>query len=251
MPKDCISVNAPSPLPLVNKAELHVPVAGITGFSSVDYPGKLAAVFFTQGCPWRCTYCHNPHLQPLESEASITEEAIDSFLHSRKNMLEAIVISGGEPTLHKNLPNLAQKIKDHGYAVGLHTNGMHPRRLKEILPFCDWVGLDVKAPKQSYASLTGAAAFDQVAASAKLLITANIPHELRMTYHPDLLSETEVLETAKYFAHLGSKTFFLQIFRTQGCETTKLTPPDPKSVRSLCVKIEKLFPFFGLRGAAA
>lgn len=251
MLKDCISVNAPSPLPFVNKTDQKVPVAGITGFSSVDYTGKLAAVFFTQGCPWRCTYCHNPHLQPLESESVITEEAIDSFLHSRKNMLEAIVISGGEPTLHKNLPQLAQKIKDHGYAVGLHTNGMHPRRLKEILPFCDWVGLDVKAPKQSYASLTGAAAFDQVADSAKLLAASDIPHELRMTYHPDLLSEAEVLETAEYFAGLGSKTFFLQLFRNQGCEAKLLDEPDPKSVRELCAKIKPLFSFFGLRGAAA
>ncbi len=219
----CISANVPLKIPTSAVENWNrVPVAGITGFSSVDYPGKLVAVFFTQGCPWKCGYCHNSHLQPLQSETALSPEVLRAFLQSRQGLLDAIVLSGGEPTLHAHLPALAEFIAGFDYELGLHTNGMNPEGLQLMLPFCSWVGLDVKAPRARYAAVTGSAAFESVEKSAKLLIESGCDYELRMTYHPALLSENDILETAEHFSNMGAKKFILQIFRKQGCEDDRL-----------------------------
>lgn len=229
-----------------------VPIAGIVRFSSVDYPGKLAAVLFTQGCPWGCAYCHNSHLQPLRGVTHITPSDLRFFLKDRRNLLDAIVVSGGEPTLHPELPNFIREIKRQGYAMGLHTNGMNPRGLENALPFCDWVGLDVKAPRKLYPAITGADAFDQVISSAKKLIKSKVDHEFRMTFHPALLSEDDIVEAAECLAELNAQKFVLQQFRAQGCSNEELCRATLTSSFAISKKLEnrltKLFPLFTVRG---
>jgi len=218
MMNECLIVspkNLASSVPVDPLAK--VPIAGIVRFSTLDYPGKLTAVLFTQGCPWKCAYCHNSHLQPLQGSGLIPPAALRLFLENRQGLLDAIVLSGGEPTLHANLPDFAKSIVNLGFTLGLHTNGMNPDGLRAVLPLCGWVGLDVKAPRARYSAVTGAEAFESVDKSARLLIESGIDYELRMTYHPALLSENDVLETAKHFANRGAKKFILQIFRKQGC----------------------------------
>ncbi|OGW79336.1 MAG: anaerobic ribonucleoside-triphosphate reductase activating protein [Omnitrophica bacterium GWA2_52_8] len=226
-------------------------MAGIVRFSTLDYPGKLAAVLFTQGCPWKCAYCHNAHLQPLQGGAMIPPAALRHFFENRRGLLDAIVLSGGEPTLHSRLPDFAETILKFGFALGLHTNGMNPAGLQSLLPLCHWIGMDVKAPRTRYAAITGVAAFENVEKSARLLIESGIDYELRLTYHPALLAEDEVLETARHFSHIGAKSFILQVFRPQGCSAENLILKNPFKIgdlsRALTEKLAGLFPYFAIR----
>lgn len=120
-------------------------VGGVTGLSASDYPGKLAAVIFCQGCAWRCGYCHNPHLLDPKGERLIPWEAVMRFLERRRGLLDAVVFSGGEPTLQLSLPRAMESVKRLGYLVGLHTAGIVPRMLERVLPLVDWVAMDVKS----------------------------------------------------------------------------------------------------------
>jgi pyruvate formate lyase activating enzyme len=120
-------------------------VAGVQAFSSVDFPGRLAAVVFLQGCPWRCGYCHNPELQPRGQGTGPRWPVLRDWLARRLGRLDGVVFSGGEPTLDPALPAALDELRAMGYALGLHTAGLAPRRLSALLPRLDWVGLDVKA----------------------------------------------------------------------------------------------------------
>ena len=120
-------------------------VGGVEPFSSTDYPGALAAVVFCQGCPWRCGYCHNPHLIPARGDDERDFARILDWLASRRGLLDAVVFSGGEPTAQAGLPGAIDAVRAQGFAIGLHTSGAYPRRLAQVLPKVDWVGIDVKA----------------------------------------------------------------------------------------------------------
>ena len=107
-----------------------------------DFPGKLSAVAFLQGCPWRCVYCQNPWMQPAEFSPELEHdswEKLESLLMRRKGLLDGVVFSGGEPTVDPALPDAVRRVKDMGFAVGLHTGGIIPKRLGEILPLIDWM----------------------------------------------------------------------------------------------------------------
>ncbi len=129
-------------------------VGGLTRLSASDYPDRLAAVVYCQGCAWRCTYCHNPHLLPSRAEPELPWPGVISFLQKRRGLLEAVVFSGGEPTLQRSLPEAMREVKSLGYLVGLHTAGIVPRMLARVLPLVDWVGMDLKAEWQVHASVT-------------------------------------------------------------------------------------------------
>ena len=132
----------------------HLKVAGITPFTSIDFPGKLAAVAFLQGCPWQCIYCQNPWMQSRafapDLEHSSWEE-LEKLLSRRKGLLDGVVFSGGEPLTDPALKSAIEEVKSLGMAVGLHTSGSYPRHLKEVIGLVDWVGLDVKAPPENAA----------------------------------------------------------------------------------------------------
>ena len=129
-------------------------VGGLTPLSASDYPGKLAAVVFCQGCAWRCTYCHNPHLFKKKGSSEIPWTEIVSFLGKRRGLLDAVVFSGGEPTLQPSLPQAMQEVKAMGYLVGLHTGGISPRALGRVLPVVDWVSMDVKSSWATHSAVT-------------------------------------------------------------------------------------------------
>lgn len=191
-------------------------------FSTVDYPGQLAAVLFCQGCPWRCGYCHNPHLQPFRGGSIPWEEAL-AFLKERKGKLEAVVFSGGEPTLQKGLAEAMRQVRRLGYKIGLHTAGIHPRPLLEILPEIDWVGMDIKAPFEKYSRITRIEKSGEKAEeSARLIIASKKEAEFRTTVHPDLLSPEDIEQIADALQKMGAKRFSLQRFRTEGCSDAAL-----------------------------
>ncbi len=142
---------------------LPLRVGGFVPFTTTDYPDALAAVVFCQGCPWQCAYCHNPHLQPPRGEASTTSRGSSTGLPIARGLLDAVVFSGGEPTAQAALGQAIDDVRAQGFDVGLHTGGAYPRRLAKALAHASWVGIDVKAPGDVYASVTGVDGSDRAA----------------------------------------------------------------------------------------
>jgi pyruvate formate lyase activating enzyme len=132
---------------------------GIQKNSFVDYPGKLSCVIFLSGCNFNCPYCHNPSLVKGSAEcpASLRGDGLYGFLESRKDFLDGVVISGGEPTLQKNLIKLCETIKGLGYSVKLDTNGSRPRDLKHLIDsgLVDYIAMDIKTDPENYNPLIG------------------------------------------------------------------------------------------------
>lgn len=208
------------PVPAPARRRLLLRVGGLTPFTSIDYPGKLSAVVFVQGCPWRCGYCHNPHLQPRGDAAGPAWTEVRDWLRRRAGLLDAVVFSGGEPTVDAALADAMADSRALGLAVGLHSAGTHPRRLREVLPLADWVGLDVKAPLDdpaAYERTTGiAGAAQAVRRSLRALLEAGVAHELRTTAHPALLDDDALLRLADGLAAEGTAHYALQVARPAG-----------------------------------
>ncbi len=153
-------------------------IGGVTQLSAADYPEKLAAVLYCQGCAWRCHYCHNPHLLEKRSAREIPWADVVSFLKKRQGLLDAVVFSGGEPTLQDSLAGAMQEVKALGYLVGLHTAGIVPERLQEVLPLVDWVSMDLKAPWETHSSVTGVpGSAKRARRSMELLLASGVPCE--------------------------------------------------------------------------
>ena len=129
-------------------------VGGLTRLSAGDYPDRLAAVIHCQGCAWRCTYCHNPHLLPRKGREEIPWPQVRDFLERRRGLLDAVVFSGGEPTLQASLRPAIEEVKAMGYLVGLQTAGIVPAVLARVLPLLDWVAMDVKTTWDQHEGVT-------------------------------------------------------------------------------------------------
>jgi pyruvate formate lyase activating enzyme len=193
-------------------------IGGLTPLSATDFPGELAAVVYCQGCPWRCSYCHNPHLLPGDSDAGIAWSEVLEFLRRRFGLLDAVVFSGGEPTAQKGLAAAMREVKALGYRVGLHSAGIYPRRFAQVLPLADWVGFDAKAPfDASYARITGVTASGEAALeSAKLLLASGVDCEFRTTWDADFLTPAELDRLAASLKELGVRSYVLQQYRAPG-----------------------------------
>jgi pyruvate formate lyase activating enzyme len=163
-----------------------IPVAGLVPLTTVDFPGRLALVIFTQGCPWRCSYCHNAGMRSIGGATDGSWHQVCNQLDRRRGFLEAVVFSGGEPTLHTGLESALRTVREKGFLTGLHTAGIFPERLRRLLPLLDWVGLDIKAPfDERYARLTGdRQSANKARASLDLLLASGIPFQLRTTVTP-------------------------------------------------------------------
>lgn len=197
---------------------------GLTPLSTVDFPGRLAAVLYAQGCPLRCPYCHNPHLQGARPDPGVSSWAeILAGLDRRRGLLDGIVFSGGEPTAQSGLISALRQVRNMGFATALHTSGIHPKRLKEALPLLDWVGLDFKAPLAGYPAITGLQTSGTRASQAlDLLLASGISCEIRTTVHPRLLSEKDLVLMAELLQARGVSRWVLQEFRKEGCQDSSL-----------------------------
>lgn len=226
-------------------------LGGITSFTTIDFPGRLAAVLYTQGCAWRCHYCHNSHLWPFESEHMISFKKVIPFLESRRGLLDGVVFCGGEPTAHEQLPEAMSTIKEMGFQVALHTTGMYPERLKAALVFCDWVGMDIKSPFGLYEKITQKAQSGvQVRKSVSIVLESGVDYEFRTTVHPALLSEEDILEIACDLSTMGASNFILQSFQSKGCLDPALKAnPIPRELvsKDLEKKLSSFFKNFNTR----
>lgn len=228
-------------------------IGGLVPFTTVDMPGRAAAVVFCQGCPWRCRYCHNAHLRDLRADLPPAWDRFLRWLEPRQGFLDAIVFSGGEPTLQPDLPAAMGDVKAMGFQVGLHTGGFHSGALRQVLPLLDWIGLDIKAPRQAYDRITGVDQSGQAAwASLEQVLGSGVPYEIRTTYHPDLLTEPELRALAAELASAGARHWVLQPFRSIGCADASLavSAPGPPNV-ALLDRLEALFLAFGCQPSSA
>ena len=173
---------------------------------------------YCQGCPWRCGYCHNPHLLPGRAAGSLAWSQVLDFLRRRSGMLDAVVFSGGEPTAQPGLVRAMREAKALGYRIGLHSAGIYPRRFADVLPLVDWVGFDAKAPfDAAYERITGARASGAAAlASARALLASGVDCEFRTTWHAGFLSPAELDRLTQTLAELGVRRYALQEFRASG-----------------------------------
>jgi len=219
-------------------------VGGLTPLSTTDWPGKLAAVVFCQGCPWRCGYCHNPDLIPPRGEREIAWEDVIALLRRRQGLLDGVVFSGGEPTLQRGLAEAMREVRALGFKIGLHSGGAYPDKLAAVLPLVDWVGLDIKAPFNAYARITAAAGSGERAReSLELVLASGVEHEIRTTVHPALLTDAEVEEIAHELSGRGVKRYVIQPFRNQGCRDEGLcrSATLERPLAELQVKVAGLF----------
>jgi pyruvate formate lyase activating enzyme len=190
-------------------------IGGLTPMTTVDYPGELAAVVFCQGCPWRCHYCHNAHLLPSRGPEHPPWSEVRAFLEARVGLLDALVFSGGEPTLQAALPAAMREVKLMGLKVGLHTAGPHPERLQRVLPYLDWVGLDIKALPADYPAITGVPGSGERAwESLALLLDAGVALQVRTTVPPDWTDADDIRPLVDRLAAFGVASHSLQTCRT-------------------------------------
>ena len=204
-------------------------VGGFVPFTLTDYPEALAAVVFCQGCPWRCGYCHNPHLIAARGEDERDFARILDWLGTRRGLLDAVVFSGGEPMAQAELAGAIAAVHALGFKVGLHTGGAYPRRLADVLPKIDWVGIDVKAPQGEYAEVTGVPDSGVSAlASLDLVLASGIAHEVRTTVHPALTPPAALEQLARELADRGVVRWALQPFRATGCTNAALVASAPQ-----------------------
>ncbi|MDD4060803.1 MAG: anaerobic ribonucleoside-triphosphate reductase activating protein [Kiritimatiellae bacterium] len=165
-----------------------------------DYPGKVAAMVFTQGCNFRCPWCHNAHLIPLKGTTPPLDPEVvvqEVAARRRRGIVEAIVVSGGEPTLHSDLSDFLGRCKAAGLAVKLDTNGSRPEVLRTCFDrgLVDFVAMDVKAPWSQYATLAGINVdVESVQTSMRLIAASGLPHQFRTTRVNPLLSESDFTE---------------------------------------------------------
>jgi pyruvate formate lyase activating enzyme len=189
--------------------------------SLVDYPGQIAAVLFTRGCNLRCPFCHNPHLliKPGRNGAGTELQEGDAlaFLQERQGFLDAVVISGGEPSLHSALPLFLQKVRKLNYLIKLDTNGTNPILLTQMLGegLLDYVAMDIKAPLEfkSYQAACGKLSsedFFNIRSSIQLLRQASIVVEFRSTVVPCLHRPEDIEAIARYIE--GAPLYTLQQF---------------------------------------
>ena len=202
-----------------------VEIGGVLPFTTVDYPGKLAAVLFLKGCPLRCAYCSNPHL--LEPGAApYDEDKVLNWLAERLGKLEAVVFSGGEALMQEGAAGYVRRVKELGFLTGLHTNGFYPNKLKSTLGTLDWVGLDFKATKDTYEKLTKSkTAYEKMMESLDALLISGKDFEVRTTADPRFVTKSDLTNIAELLASKGVRSFAVQKyqphFESESAKTTE------------------------------
>jgi pyruvate formate lyase activating enzyme len=189
-------------------------ISGLQKFSLIDYPNQLCAIIFTQGCNFRCSYCHNPELVcPTKFGPTIPTKKIFSFLETRQGKLEAITITGGEPTLQPDLIDFIAKIKKMNFLVKLDSNGSNPQILKNIIKskLVDYVAMDIKAPPLKYEEITNRAInIKKIKQSINLILKGEIDYEFRTTVVKSQLRIDDFANIGKLIK--GARLYALQKF---------------------------------------
>ncbi len=205
-------------------------INGLEKLSLVDFDEHLCCTTFSSGCNFRCPFCHNsPLVLDVKNQPLIDEDEILKFLKKRKGILDGVCISGGEPTLQKDLKTFLKKIKELGYLTKLDTNGSNPDLLQELIDegLIDYIAMDIKSSPEGYSLAVGIENFNltSVKKSIEILKSNNLPYEFRTTIINELHTEKDIVEIGKWLK--GSKKYFLQKFKDTGsCIQQNLTEVD-------------------------
>ena len=197
-------------------------ILGLQKLSLLDYPGKIACTVFLGGCNFRCPYCHNGSLALGQGEAVMDMDEFLAFLDKRRGRLEGVCISGGEPTLHHDLPELIAEIRSRGYAVKLDTNGTNPEMLLSLINdgLLDYVAMDIKNSPEKYIDTISNSEFrisnfmEKIKASASILMQGKVDFEFRTTLMRELHSPEDMEAIGRWIG--GEEKYFLQTYRDEG-----------------------------------
>lgn len=214
-------------------------ISGLQKMTLLDYPGKVACTVFLQGCNFRCPFCHNSDLLGANAQPAYTEDELLAFLRSRRGLLDAVCISGGEPTLSPELPALLRKIRALGYLTKLDTNGSRPDVLAALIGegLLDYVAMDVKNAPSCYAPTCGTQRSDlsSIEESLRLLMTGDTAYELRTTLVHEMHDAASIEEMGRWLAGLASphlpRALYLQPFVDRDSVLfSGLNPPSPQDI---------------------
>ncbi len=183
--------------------------SGLQKTSLIDYPKKIASVLFTPGCNLRCPFCYNWRIVTDPKPPFLHEEAALRILESRRKYVDAVVVTGGEPTMHKEIPKFLKRLKDKGFKVKLDTNGFYPKVLEECLAYVDYVALDVKTSLEKYQRL-GVKDTAPLLQTIKMLKTGKVDYEFRTTVVPSFVDAEDISRIGELAK--GVKAFALQQF---------------------------------------
>jgi len=184
---------------------------GIQKVSLIDYPNNVSIVFFTVGCNLRCPFCHNPELVfnvPIPN--TFTNDKALEFIDNRKDLVNSIVITGGEPTLHEDLPDFILDVKKRGLKVKLDTNGLNPAQLEKCIDDVDYVAMDIKTSLKKY-NLVGCNNTELVKKSISVIMKKSKDYEFRITLAPGIVNLEDLEEIGELIK--GAKVLYLQQYR--------------------------------------
>ncbi len=199
-------------------------VGGFEPLTTIDYPGSLSCVVFTQGCPWRCRYCHNHDLIPADKKTEFDWAKVIEFIKGRKGLLDAVVFSGGEPCLQSGLVDAIKQVKSLGFKIGLHTGGAYPHKLRQCLNYVDWVGFDIKHLPLNYEQVTQTPkSADKAWESLDILLNSGVDYQLRITKHPELISDDQLYRLKKLMKEQYNSKLEVQTCETKSCLDKELT----------------------------
>ncbi|MDH7606711.1 MAG: anaerobic ribonucleoside-triphosphate reductase activating protein [Candidatus Bathyarchaeota archaeon] len=202
--------------------------SGVQKTSLIDFPDKVAAVLFTPGCNLRCPYCYNWRIVVNPKPPFLNEETALQILDGRRKYIDAVVVTGGEPTIHKELPRFLKKLKDRGFAVKLDTNGLNPTILEESLPYVDYVALDLKTALEKY-HILGAKETAALLKTIEILKSGKVEYEFRTTIVPKIVEEADIIRMGETIK--GAENYALQQFvpgdtLSEEYKNLKPYPPD-------------------------
>ena len=197
-------------LDFLNKKAIH----SFTPFTLLDYPDKSACILWFAGCNMKCDYCYNPEI--VFGKGLFYFSEIFSFLKTRRNLLDAVVFSGGECLIHKDIISFIKLVKSLGFLIKVDTNGSQPKVLEKLIKeqLIDYVALDFKGTKEKFFAITKSDFYSQFISCFELLQKSTIPFEIRTTYHSSLLNPEDIASMQNVLVELGyDKTYFIQNFR--------------------------------------
>ncbi len=226
-------------------------ISGMQKLTLLDYPGNIACLIFTQGCNFRCPFCHNKDLLGDENEDSISVDEVFSYLDKRKGVLDGVVISGGEPLLQPDIEEFITKVKNMGYKIKLDTNGSSPTKLKSLIDkgLVDYIAMDIKNNFTCYNETSGVNCIniENIKRSINIIESSKVEHEFRTTVVKQLHNLGKLQEICSY---LGTQTkYYIQNYRD--CSTVLergLLGFSEEELKDLQKKLNMMYPNVMVRG---
>jgi pyruvate formate lyase activating enzyme len=225
-------------------------ISGFQKLTLLDFPDKLACIIFTQGCNFNCQYCQNSGLIGHENEYLIDEEEIFDYLDKRKKVIDGLVVSGGEPTVQKDLIRFIKRVKDHGFLVKLDTNGSNPKVLKELIDnnLVDYIAMDIKNIFALYKEVTYTNPnVNNLKESIKLISNSNIDHEFRTTIIKNIHDIDNILKICSY-VDTNQKMFLQNFEQSENVKDKKLESFNKDELIDIQKKVRERFPNVKVRG---